>query len=466
VPAAARRRTPPTLPELSEFEVQRHYLHLSQQTLGMMGISLFGTCTMKYNPRLNEHVVARPWIAELHPAQDEDTLQGVLEVLHGFSEILCELSGMAQFVFQPGGGADAAYTHACVTRAYHAARGELERRDEVVTTIQAHPCNAATAAAAGFKVVTLPLEADGYPSVAALEAAVTDRTAALMVNNPDDMGVYNPNIKRWVEIVHDAGALAFYDHANFNGVMGRLRARELGFDACMFMLHKTFGAPKGGGGPAVGAYGCSEELVPFLPRPLVLRDEDRYRLEFGGDQSVGRVREFWGNVPQVVKAYSWARAMGAEGIRDAADLSVLANNYMERRLLAIRGVTKSHPHLTAPRLEMTRYSLAQVTEDTGVTVFDVQNRMVDFGVDAFWLSHEPWIVAEPFTPEAGELWSREDIDYWIDVLARVVEEAYTDPSIVKSAPHNQAIHKVDASGANDPDRWATTWRAQQRKGAR
>ena len=432
----------------------------------MMGVSLFGTCTMKYNPRLNELVVARPWIAELHPGQDEDTLQGVLEVLHGFSEILGELSGMAQFVFQPGGGADAAYTHACVTRAYHAGRGELERRDEVVTTIQAHPCNAATAAAAGFKVVTLPLEADGYPSVAALEAAVTDRTAALMVNNPDDMGVYNPNIKRWVEIVHDAGALAFYDHANFNGVMGRLRARELGFDACMFMLHKTFGAPKGGGGPAVGAYGCSEELVPFLPRPLVLRDGDRYRLEFGGDQSVGRVREFWGNVPQVVKAYSWARAMGAEGIRDAADLSVLANNYMERRLLAIRGITKSHPHLTAPRLEMTRYSLAQVTEDTGVTVFDVQNRMVDFGVDAFWLSHEPWIVPEPFTPEAGELWSREDIDYWIDVLARVVEEAYTDPSIVTSAPHNQAIHKVDASGANDPDRWATTWQAQRRKAAR
>jgi glycine dehydrogenase subunit 2 len=295
---------------------------------------------------------------------------------------------------------------------------------------------------------------------------VSERTAALMVNNPDDMGIYNPNIKRWVEIVHDAGALAFYDHANFNGVMGRLRARELGFDACMFMLHKTFGAPKGGGGPAVGAYGCSEELVPFLPRPLVLREGDRYRLEVGGDQSIGRVREFWGNVPQVVKAYSWARALGAEGIRDAADLSVLANNYMEGRLLAIRGVKKSLPQLTAPRLEMTRYSLAEVTEDTGVTVFDVQNRMVDFGVDAFWLSHEPWIVPEPFTPEAGELWSREDIDYWIDVLAQIVEEAYTDPAIVKSAPHNQAIHKVDASGANDPDRWATTWQAQLRKAAR
>ncbi|MGH3264786.1 MAG: aminomethyl-transferring glycine dehydrogenase subunit GcvPB [Trebonia sp.] len=463
VSASARRRDSPRLPELSEFEVQRHYLHLAQETLGMMGVSLFGTCTMKYNPRLNEALTGRPWIAELHPAQDESTLQGVLEILHSFNEMLCELSGMSQFVFQPGGGADAAYTQACITRAYHQHRGELAQRDEVVTTIQAHPCNAATAAAAGFKVITLPLEEDGYPSVAALEAAVGERTAGLMVNNPDDMGIYNPNIKRWVEIVHEAGGLAFYDHANFNGVMSRLRARELGFDACMFMLHKTFGAPKGGGGPAVGAYGCSEELMPFLPRPLVRRDGERYCIEADAPLSIGRVREFWGNVPQVVKAYSWTRALGAVGIRQAADLSVLANNYMEARLLAIRGVTKSFPELTAPRLEMTRYSLGQMTEETGVTVLDVQNRMVDYGIDAFWLSHEPWIVPEPFTPEAGELWSREDIDYWIDVLAKVVGEAYSDPELVRTAPHNQAIHKVDGSGANDPESWATTWRAYQRK---
>ena len=464
-PAGARRRARPRLPELTEFEVQRHYLHLAQETLGMMGVSLFGTCTMKYNARLGEVVTGRPWLAELHPGQDEETLQGVLEILSGFNDILCELSGMAQFVFQPGGGADAAYAHACVTRAYHESRGELRQRDEVITTIQAHPCNAATAAAAGFRVVTLPLEEEGYPSVQALKAAVSNRTAALMVNNPDDMGIYNPNIKYWVEIVHEAGGLAFYDHANFNGVMGRLRARELGFDACMYMLHKTFGAPKGGGGPAVGAYGCSEGLVPFLPRPLVRREGDRYHLEQDGPQSVGKVREFWGNVPQIVKAYAWARAMGAEGIRQAADLSVLANNYMEKRLLRIRGVTKSYSGLTAPRLEMTRYSIEQVTNDTGVTVFDVQNRMVDFGVDAFWLSHEPWLVPEPFTPEAGELWSKEDIDYWIDVLERVINEAYENPDLVKAAPHNQAIHQVDASGLDDPQRWATTWRAYLRKRA-
>ena len=220
---------------------------------------------------------------------------------------------MDRFVFQPGGGADAAYLHACITRAYHASRGELAQRNEVITSIQAHPCNAATAATAGFDVITLPLEENGYPSLAALEAAVSERTASLLINNPDDMGIYNPEIARWVEVVHEAGGLCFYDHANFNGVMGKIRAAELGFDACMFMLHKTFGAPKAGGGPAVGAYGCSELLAPFLPGPLVSRDGDRYRLTEAGPPSVGRVREFLGNVPELVKAYAWVRAMGGEG---------------------------------------------------------------------------------------------------------------------------------------------------------
>src|SRR4029077_4037402 len=259
VPAAMRRREAPRLPELSEPEVQRHYLHLSQETLGMMGISLFGTCTMKYNSRLSEAVAGRPDLAELHPYQPEESLQGILEIIHSFDLTLRELSGMDQFVLQAGGGADAAYTNCCVTRAYHQARGELGRRDEIITSIQAHPSNSATAAAAGFKVVTLQLEENGYPSLEALKAAVSARTAALLIGNPDDMGIYNPEIREWTRIVHEAGGLCFYDHANFNGVMGKLRARDLGFDACMYMLHKTFGAPKGGGGPAVGAYGCSRD---------------------------------------------------------------------------------------------------------------------------------------------------------------------------------------------------------------
>lgn len=464
IPAHARRQTPPALPGMTEFEVQRHYLHLAQMTLGMMGINLFGTCTMKYNPRLGEDLTFEPRVSQVHPGQPVETVQGMLEVIYGMDHLLRELSGMDQFVFQAGGGAHAAYTQACVTRAYFADRGELDRRRDVITTIQTHPCNAATAHAAGFNVITLPLDEGGYPSFEALEAALSDNTAALMINNPDDMGIYNPNMRRWVDAVHETGALAFWDSANFNGIMGRIRARELGFDACMYMLHKTFGAPKGGGGPAVGAYGCTEELKPYLPRPLVIEDGDGgFDLEFDMSRSIGKVREYWGNVPQIIKAYSWSRAMGAEGIKEAASLSVLANNYMEQRLLKVRGVSRSNDSVTLPRLEMTRFSLEQVQRDTGITVFDIQHRMVDFGVDAFWLSHEPWLVPEPFTPEAGELWSKEDLDIWIDVLEHVIEEAYSDPELVRTAPHNQAIDKVDVSRADDPEYWATTWRAHLRK---
>jgi glycine dehydrogenase subunit 2 len=463
VPESMRRSSPPELPELSEPDVLRHYLHLSQETLGMMGISLFGTCTMKYNPRVTELVTREPSVAELHPHQHEETLQGLLELVARLEQALCELSGMSRFVFQPGGGADAAYLHACITRAYHAARGSLGQRDEIITSIQAHPCNPATAATAGFRVVTLPLEENGYPSLDALKAAVSERTASLMINNPDDMGIYNPEIAEWVRIVHDAGGICFYDHANFNGVMGKIRAAELGFDACMFMLHKTFGAPKAGGGPAVGAYGCNELLAPYLPGPLVTHDGAGYHLRDEGPQSIGRVREFLGNAPQIIKAYAWVRAMGGDGIEQAGELSVLANNYMEQKLLQIPGVSKSQPHLTAHRLEMTRYSLEGLTRDTGVTAVDVQNRMVDFGVDAFWLSHEPWIVPEPFTPEAGDMWSKPDLDYWVAVLAEVCAEARRDPELVKTAPHNQVVHQLDARGLDDPARWATTWRAYRRK---
>lgn len=462
LPGVRLREQAPELPEVAEPDVLRHYLHLSQETMGMVGISLFGTCTMKYNPRLNEQLTGRDGIAEIHPDQDDATIQGLLEMVHGFDLMLRGLSGMDRFVFQPGGGAAAAFTHAAVTRAYFEARGELGTRRDIITTAQAHPCNPATADAAGFNVITLPLEADGYPSLDALRSVLSERTAALMINNPDDMGIYNPHVKQWVEAVHEVGGLCFYDHANFNGVMGRLRAAELGFDACMFMLHKTFGVAKGGGGPAVGAYGCTEALAPYLPGPLVEKTAEGYvRRENPG--GVGRVREYLGNLNQVVKAYSWLLAMGGDGIREAADLSVLANNYMEARLLQVPGVTKSFAGLTLHRLEMTRFSLEEYTAETGVSAVDVQNRMTDFGVDAFWLSHEPWIVPEPFTPEAGETWSLEDIDYWIDVLAHVLEEGRTDPALVKSAPHQQVVGQLDGSSLDDPTRWATTWRAHRRK---
>ena len=466
VPSSMLRQDSPALPEMSEPEVQRHYLHLSQETLGMMGVSLFGTCTMKYNSRLGETVAMRPAMAEVHPLQHERTLQGILEIIHEFDLILRELSGMDQFIFQAGGGADAAYTQCVVTRAFHAHKGQLAQRNEIITSIQAHPCNAATASAAGFNVVTLPLSNSGYPSIDALRSAVSDRTAALLIGNPDDMGIYNPEIREWTRIVHEAGGLCFYDHANFNGVMGKVCASELGFDACMFMLHKTFGAPKGGGGPAVGAYGCSKELAPFLPTPVVTHDGKRYRLDSDRPHSAGKVREFWGNIPQVMKAYAWTRSMGAEGINEASDLSVLANNYMDSKLGRIRGLECSNSHIDAPRLEMTRWGLGPMKDETGVGTFDVANRMADYGIDPYWMSHEPWVVPEPFTPEAGEMYSKEDLDHWIAVIEEISAEAYNDPETVRTAPHRQAIHQVKGDVFDDPGKWAMTWRAYLRKHGR
>ena len=463
IPKGLARVSAPKLPEMSEPEVQRHYLHLSQETLGMIGISLFGTCTMKYNARVGEAVAQRSFVADIHPLQPDDTIQGILQIIHEFDLGLRELSGMDRFVFQAGGGADAAYTNCVVTRAYHKSRGELARRNEVITSIQAHPCNAATAAAAGFKVVTLNLDENGYPALDALKAAASNRTAALFINNPDDMGIYNPHIKEWVRIVHEVGGLCFYDHANFNGVMGKIRARELGFDACMFMLHKTFGAPKGGGGPAVGAYGCSAALAPFLPKPVVVKEKDGYRLDYGMTQSAGKVREFFGNVPQVLKAYAWLCAMGRDGIDEASDISVLANNYMDNKLAQIHGLSRSNPDITRHRLEMTRWSLGQLKTDTGVGTVEVANRMADYGVDPYWMSHEPWVVPEPFTPEAGEMYSKEDLDYWLAVVGKIAEEAYQNPDLVKSAPHSQPIRQIKGDWLDDPAKWAMTWRAYLRK---
>ncbi|MDO9636932.1 MAG: aminomethyl-transferring glycine dehydrogenase subunit GcvPB [Pseudotabrizicola sp.] len=463
LPEAMQRKDRPVLPEITEFEAQRHYLHLSQMTLGMMGVSLFGTCTMKYNSKTSEFATWRPQIAEVHPYQHPDTLQGVLEIIHDFDGILQSLSGMDQFVFQPGGGADAAYTMTAVARAYWADKGQLSQRTEMVTSIQAHPCNPATAAAAGFTVINLPLEENGYPSLEALKAALSERTALIMLNNPDDMGIYNPEIREWVQAAKDVGALCFYDHANFNGVMGKLSARELGFDACMFMLHKTFGAPKAGGGPAVGAFGCTAELAPYMPAPVVVKIGDRYALDDDRPKSCGKIREFWGNVPQVVKAYAWARAMGAEGIQMASDISVVANNYMDHRLAQLTGIARSNPDVTARRMEMTRWSLAPLHEETGIGTVEIANRMADYGIDPWWMSHEPWIVPQPFTPEAGELWSKEDIDLWIDVLARIMQEARENPELVRTAPHNQPIAQVKGDAFEDPSQWAMTWRAYQRK---
>ena len=464
IPAEMRRAELPELPELSQPQVLRHYEHLAQESLGMdENIDLGeGTCTMKYSPKVNEMIAGTPQMTEIHPYQDEDTIQGILEIMYKFDLFLREISGMDQFTFQPAAGSHAIYANACLVAAYHATRGELEQRDEIITTIFSHPCNAATGNAAGFKVITLMPDEKGYPDFEALKAVCSPHTAGLMITNPEDTGIYNPRIKEYVAAVHDVGGLCFYDQANANGILGITRAREAGFDACHFNLHKTFSSPHGSSGPGGGALGVTEELAKFLPSPLVTFDGEKYHLDYDRPQSIGKIREFLGNAEVVLRAYAWVMSMGAEGLLEAAKVSILNNNYLAKLLLEIPGVVRYYAE-GKHRLEQTRYSWEKLEQDTGCGTEDVRRRMMDFGLQAYFTSHHPWVVPEPFTPEPCETYSKEDCEYWAGVLKQISKEAYTNPEILKMAPHNSSIHKVNAAPLDDPKKWAMTWRAYLKK---
>ena len=469
IPPGLRRKEPPKLPEINQMRVLRHFMRLSQETMGTdltIDISQ-GTCTMKYSPKVQEHIAARhPGIREIHPLQPSETMQGVLEIIYKLEEFLKEISGMDKFSFQPAGGAQAAYTAGCVIRAYHASKGD-KKRTETITTMFSHPCDAAGPATAGFKVVTLMPNEDGYVDLEAFKAALSERTAAIFVTNPEDTGIYNPRIDQFVKAAHEAGALCYYDQANANGMLGIARARDAGFDLCHFNLHKTFSVPHGSMGGAVGALGVARELAKFLPIPRVEYDKQgkRYYLDYDAPDSIGKVRSFMGNTQSLVKSYSWIMQHGAQGLHETAVCSVLNNQYMLKKLSEIPGVVVRY----APgrrRLEQVRYSWEKLQKDTGVGTEDVLRRMADFGLQHYWTSHHPWVVPEPFTLEPCESYSKDDIDEYVAVFRQISKEAYENPELVKNAPHNQVVHKVINPSINEPERIAVTWRQYLKKKAR
>jgi len=463
LPEHMRREEPPKLPELSQPEVVQHYMRLSQENLGAdLNVEIGqGTCTMKYSPKINERLAAHPKVADLHPLQAEETVQGILEILYRFEQILKEISGLDRFSLQPPAGSAAIYANASMIRAYHAWRGEADQRDEIITTIFSHPSNAACAQTAGFKVITLYPDEDGYPDLDALKAAVSERTAGLMITNPEDTGIFNPQIDEFVKVVHDAGGLCAYDQANANGILGITRAKETGFDLCHFNLHKTFSSPHGCGGPGAGACGVTEELAKFLPTPVVAFDGERYRLDYDRPHSIGRMVPFYGYAPVVVRAYAWAMSLGAEGLREVAEIAALNNNYLLNKVLEIGGA--SAPYAEGKRrIEQVRYSWEALAEETGVHSEELGLRAADFGLH-YWTSHHPFIVPEPCTLEPTETPSKDNLDEYVSVLSHVAEEARTDPEVVKSAPHNSTVHSIDHAPLDDPEKWAMTWRAYRRK---
>lgn len=468
VPEQLRRKEQPKLPEINQMRVLRHFLHLSQETMGTdvtIDISQ-GTCTMKYSPKVQEHMVARnPGIRELHPLQSEDTIQGLLEIMYKLEQFLKAISGLDHFTLQPSGGAQGAFTGASIVRAYHASRGE-EQRNEVITTMFSHPSDAAAPATAGFKIITLMPDEKGYPDLEAFKAALSSKTAAIFITNPEDTGLYNPRIQQYVQAAHEVGALCYYDQANANGMLGIARAREAGFDLCHFNLHKTFSIPHGSMGGSVGAVGYRKELAEFPPVPRVTFDGKKYHLEYDFPESIGKVRSFLGNAQGFLRSYSWIIHHGADGLREAAECSVLNNNYMAKKLREIPGVVIRYAE-GKRRLEQVRYSWEKLKADTGVGTEDVMRRMADFGLQHYWTSHLPWVVPEPFTLEPCESYSKDDIDEYVAVFHQISKEAYENPDLVKNSPHNSVVHKVPEPSIDEPERIAVTWRQYlKRKGLR
>ena len=463
IPEEIRRKVPPPLPELSEPEVVRHYLRLSQQNFGVdSGICLgVGTCTMKYSPKLNEALVRSPKLTDIHPLQDEETVQGALEIVYKLGEWLCEISGMDEVSMQPRAGAHAVLTNAQIIKRYHESNGE--QRNEIITTVLSHPCNGAAPAVAGFKIITLYPDDTGVPDLEALKAAVSNRTAALMITDPYDTGVFDNNLEEYIRIIHEVGGLVAIDQANANGILGRLRIGDVGADLCHFNLHKSFSTPHGSSGPGSAPICVKKEFAKFLPVPVVAYDGSKYYLDYNRPQSIGKTASFYGVIPNIVRAYAWIMSVGAEGLKEVSEVAVINNNYLIQKLLKIRGVSLPWVESHSRRLQEARFSLETLKAETGVGIEAFNRRLVDFGIQRCFTAHEPPIVPEPFTPEPPESNSKEDIDQFVAAVQRISDEAYTNPEIIQEAPHNCAIAKMDLSPAEDHKKWAMTWRAYCKK---
>ena len=464
IPATFRRKQQPSLPEISQPRVLRHYTRLSQETLGAdMNIEIGqGTCTMKYSPKINEKLSHLPKMEEMHPLQDESTCQGIMQIMYDTNRYMCEISGMDHFTFQPSGGSQGILTMASLAHAYFKDRGEPER-NEVITTIYSHPSDAAAPHVKGFKIIYIYPDKDGYPDLEAFRAAVGKHTAAFIVANPEDTGVYNKRVQEFTKLVHENGGICGYDQANANGLLGVTRAKEAGFDMCFFNLHKTFSTPHGCGGPACGATGVASFLKPYLPAPIIDYDGSKYfwNYDFASKNGVGKIRQFNGVAPVVLKSYAWIRALGPDGLYQVAKTAVLNNNYLFNKLMALHCVDA--PYIEGKqRVEQCRYTLETLYKETGVSTADVQRRMMDFGMH-YWTSHHPYYVEEPMTLEPTETPSKEDIDEYIETLKYVFDEAYNNPQSVLTAPHQSVCHKMDESCMDDPDQWAITWRCYLKK---
>ncbi len=453
IPSEHRRSIPAALPEVAEPEVVRHFVNLSQLNHAVdTGFYPLGSCTMKYNPKINEWAARLPGFAGLHPEAPDVLAQGTLELLRELEAALAEISGMRAVTLQPAAGAQGELTGILMVRAYHRSRGDGER-NEVLVPDSAHGTNPATATMAGYRTVNIPSLADGSVDVDAFRATLGPRTAAIMITNPSTLGLFEARIGELLEAVHEAGALAYMDGANLNAIMGHFKPGRAGFDVMHFNVHKTFSTPHGGGGPGAGPVGVGERLEPFLPSPRVVRETDgSLRLERPGERptSIGRMRSFVGNTGVLIRAYAYIRAHGRE-LRTVSDDAVLAANYLKRRLEA--DGSYDVPFGRHCKHEFIA-STASLKRATGIRTLDVAKRLIDFGF------HPPTVyfplnVEEAMLIEPTETETLETLDAFADTLIAIADEARTTPDLVREAPHSTPVRRLDeAAAARHPNlRW-------------
>jgi glycine dehydrogenase subunit 2 len=459
IPASALRTDAPALPELNEPDVVRHYVNLSQLNFAVdTGFYPLGSCTMKFNPKLNEWAARLPGFATLHPLAPDEVAQGTLQLLWELEGALAEISGMRAVTLQPAAGAQGELTGILMIRAYHRDRGDTAR-DEVLVPDSSHGTNPATASMAGFRTITIPSARDGGVDVDAFRAALGPKTAAVMITNPSTLGLFETRIGELLEAVHEAGALAYMDGANLNAILGRFKPGEAGFDVMHFNVHKTFSTPHGGGGPGAGPVGVGEALLPYLPTPRVLvQDDGSFRLERPGERpsSIGRLRSFVGNTGVLVRAYAYIRAHGDSGLREVSDDAVLAANYLKHRLAG----TYDLPYDRPCKHEFVA-SAASIKKRTGVRTLDIAKRLIDHGFHPPTI-YFPLIVEEGMLIEPTETESVETLDAFADALIAIAAEADTDPERVTTAPHTAPVRRLDeAMAARQPNlRWRPMTGAQ------
>ena len=430
------RAEAPRLPEMEEVDLSRHYTELAKQTHGVNdGFYPLGSCTMKYNPRVNEEAAAQPGFTQLHPLQPVETVQGALEVIYTAEKMLCEITGMDGMTFQPAAGAHGEYTGLLLIRKYHQSRGDTART-KIIVPDSAHGTNPASATMAGFKVVSVPSNEQGGVDLDALRKAVGPDTAGLMLTNPNTVGLFDPNILEITQIIHDAGGLCYYDGANLNAIMGHVRPGDMGFDCVHLNLHKTFSTPHGGGGPGSGPVGCKAMLAQFLPSPHVEEKDGKFVFA-APEHTMGQVRSFYGNFLVVVKALAYLITLGKEGIPEASAGAVLNANYLMKQLAGAYDM--SYDTQCMHEFVMTLQGLAH---DTGVTAMDVAKRLLDFGMHPPTM-YFPLIVHEALMVEPTETESMETLDEAARVFLDILAEAKTDAESLHHAPHDCPIGRPD-----------------------